>query len=50
MGLAEALSNVEMADIEDDCFVCGQKLATPYVCQHGPARFLARISFVALKQ
>ncbi len=35
MGWAESLNQMELCDIVDDCFLCGQKLTTPYVYWHG---------------
>ena len=34
-GLAEPLNGLELCHIEDDCFVCGRKLTTPYVYWDG---------------
>lgn len=41
MGFAESLSGVEMVDLEDDCFVCGQKLTLPFVYWDGSLRGLS---------
>lgn len=34
-GWADSLNGMEMCDVVDDCFHCGQKLGTPYVYWHG---------------
>ena len=33
-GLAEPLNGLELCHIEDDCYLCGNKLMTPYVYWH----------------
>ena len=40
-GLAKPLSGLELCHIEDDCFVCGNKLTTPYVYWDGATKGLS---------
>ena len=40
-GLAEPLNGLELCHIEDECFVCGNKLTTPYVYWDGSKKGLS---------
>ena len=40
-GLAEMYSISDSIHLQDDCFVCGKKLKTPYVYWHGMTRGLS---------
>ena len=41
LGLADMASQVELHDIVDECFKCGEMLTTPYIYWHGAGRGLS---------
>jgi hypothetical protein len=35
MGMGGSISSADAMDVQDDCFVCGNKLGFPYIYWHG---------------
>jgi hypothetical protein len=49
MGMAPSLNRVEMLEIVDECFHCGEKLTTPYVYWQGDPKGLSVHTQCAMK-